>query len=133
MTYSVDTNVLLRFLVKDDSRKAQQVNRLIQAARGGKKNLLIETAVIIEIAYVLDRYYKLSKGQVCEKLRSVLALSFVEIPDRDELSEATEVYATHGVDFIDALLFIRALRNGRQLLSYDSGFDKLTPKLRHEP
>jgi predicted nucleic-acid-binding protein len=130
MNYSVDTNIFLRFLQQDDPQKAERVKKIFGQAQIGKQHLIVEPFIIIELTYALSSYFKLPKSEICQKIRSILTLSFLDIHDRKELSEAIDVFEKHGVDFMDALLFVRTIKKDTtKILSFDKDFAKLTPNL----
>ena len=59
----IDTNYLLRFLLKDiDSQYLEAKKLLLQAARGEKK-VITSTIVFFELFWVLKSYYKKDKTE----------------------------------------------------------------------
>lgn len=131
--YSVDTNIFLRFLIEDDKQKTKKVKTWFKNAQKGKCVLVVEPFVIVEAAHMLSRYYKLPKLKVCELLRGILGLEFLLMDYRIDLARAIDVYEGAGIDFVDALLYVRAKEKKASLLSFDSDFTKLTPNLYTEP
>ncbi len=132
-TYSVDTNIFLRYLIGDDKQKRRKVKTWFEKARKGKYSLVVEPFVIVEVAHMLSRYYKLPKQNVCELLRGILGLEFLLMDYRIDLARAIDMYESAGIDFVDALLYVRAKEKKANLLSFDSDFDKLTPNLHTQP
>lgn len=134
MTVSVDTNVFLRFFVQDDPEKATKVRKVFERAKEGTIELVTEPFIIIELAYAFSSYFKLPKNEICDKLRSILTLPFITVREREDIATALNVYEEHGVDFIDAFLFVKTKKKEKMtILSFDKDFDKLTPQLRTEP
>ena len=58
---SVDTNILLRLLIKDDDIKKKACERLLEKAKRKEIHLYILPIVIMEIVWVLEKYYKLDR------------------------------------------------------------------------
>lgn len=134
MTYQIDTNVFLRFIVEDDKKKAEKVKRFFEKAeKDGGIKIVAEPYVLVELAHVLSSYFKLPKSEVCEKIKSVLFMPFIEIPGRVKFAQGLEIYEKYGVDLVDALIYVSALDNNRKILSFDLDFDKMSPNLRLEP
>ncbi|MCY3638727.1 MAG: PIN domain-containing protein, partial [Chloroflexi bacterium] len=50
----LDTNVILRYLTKDDEAKAEACYELFEQARQGDKALFTCEAIIAEVVYVLS-------------------------------------------------------------------------------
>ena len=49
----IDTNVLLRIILKDDPKQLAQITDLLEQAEAGKVNLYCKTISIFEIIFVL--------------------------------------------------------------------------------
>ena len=50
----LDTNVILRYLTKDDEAKAEACYRLFQRMRHGEEEVLTCEAIVSEVVYVLS-------------------------------------------------------------------------------
>jgi predicted nucleic-acid-binding protein len=68
----VDTNVFIRFFIKDDSEKAKGLQRLIHRARKGELTLYIIPVVVLEIVWVLEKVYKWPRRKVSELIQALL-------------------------------------------------------------
>ncbi|MFH1568027.1 MAG: type II toxin-antitoxin system VapC family toxin [Gemmatimonadota bacterium] len=94
---AIDTNVLVRFLVRDDARQAQGARRLIE---GGPvwltKTVLLETEWVLRYAYGLDR------DAVAEALIKMCGLPQVVVEDPEAVVQAL-AWLGEGLDFADAL------------------------------
>lgn len=130
----VDTNIFLRFLLKDDRKKAGRCKKLFEKAKEGKVKLFTSDLVIAEVVWTLESFYKLGKKEVSENVRRLLTLKNLGIPGASLLIEALVIYEEKNVDFIDAYNYILMLHGGvESVASYDTDFDKLPGVLRQEP
>jgi predicted nucleic acid-binding protein len=130
----VDTNIFLRFLLKDDRKKAEHCKNLFEKAEKGKIKIFTSDLVIAEVIWTLESFYKLSKKEVSEKVRQMLTLKNLGIPGASLLIEALVIYEEKNVDFIDAYNYILMLNGGlERIASYDTDFDKLYGLKRQEP
>ena len=50
---TIDSNVFLRFITKDDERKARKVFRLFEQVSCGEVELFVLEVVIAEVIYIL--------------------------------------------------------------------------------
>lgn len=102
MRYLLDANVVLRFLLADDSRQSPQTRDLFAwaEARGGV--LRLSGATLAETTWVLRSYYKFERVEIARRLRGVLLHPGV-ISD-PVLLAALDFYEKHTVDFLDCLL-----------------------------
>ena len=58
----LDTNVILRYLTKDDEAKAEASYRLFQRVKRGDEEVLTCEAVVSEVVYVLSKAPEKSRG-----------------------------------------------------------------------
>jgi predicted nucleic-acid-binding protein len=94
---AVDTNVIVRYLTRDD---AEQFARTIAII--GRVDVYICTTVLLEAEWVLRRSYGFSRDRVVQALAAVAALPRVTLEDGALLATALD-WAARGMDFADAL------------------------------
>jgi len=61
---ALDTNVLIRFLVRDDEEQFERAERLIRRAARAGEPVFISLLVLLETEWVLRSRYKLSKAEI---------------------------------------------------------------------
>ncbi|WP_078555265.1 PIN domain-containing protein [Bacillus alkalicellulosilyticus] len=101
--FLVDTNVLVRLLVKDDPIKFNTIVRLVEKVDKNEISLVIPTVVIAECCWLLRSFYKLEKQQISEYLLDVIESENVEV-EEENVGIALKMFADKNVDFADALL-----------------------------
>ncbi len=122
---AVDTNILLRLLVRDDGRQAAAAEDLLRRSAGSA--ILIPDLVLAELVWTLLRLYGYSRGATVEALRYLAGLADVEFEDRDRVERAMQLFEDGG-DFADALLADIARSHGAsQLASFDAGLARAFP------
>ena len=99
----VDTNVFLRHFIRDDSEKAQALDRLRAKARRGEIRLVLLPIVFLELGWVLEKFYRLKREEVATYLEAVLSTPEIKVVMQDMLSEALVLYR-EGVKLGDAVL-----------------------------
>jgi predicted nucleic acid-binding protein len=133
----VDTNVFLRYLTNDDPIKAQACRRLFQEAEQGREQLTTCEAVVGEVLYVLcsPRLYRLSHPDAVARLRPLVTLRELHLPQKQLYLRALDVFASHPfLDIEDALIIAHMERRGvENLLSYDTDFDRVVGVTRRDP
>lgn len=130
----LDSNVFLRPIIKDNSRKVEECEFLFgeikqDAIKGFTSNL-----VLAEIAWVCKSFYKLDKGIIAEALKRILSSTNIKIINNFNTYLAIEIYKKHNVKFIDALIASNPQIQNKEMIvvSYDKDFDKLDI-IRKEP
>jgi predicted nucleic-acid-binding protein len=96
---AVDTNVLVRYAVKDD----REQTAVATAFLAGNRCFVLRT-VLLELVWVLSSPagYALSRETVHERLLHILGLPEIETEDAANVAQALTWYAG-GMDFADAL------------------------------
>ena len=82
--------------------------------------------MIAEIAWVLSSYYNEPVSEAVQKLRLILCFKGLEIPDKDNLLLACQIWEAKKVDFIDAYIAAWLADNRiKQIYSFDKDFDRI--------
>ena len=96
---AVDTNVLVRYAVKDERHQAALATEFLSRNR-----CFVLKTVILELAWVLSSPsgYDLPRKTVHERLLHILGLPDIETEDATNVAQALSWYAD-GMDIADAL------------------------------
>lgn len=99
----LDTNVLARYYIDDDTDSQAQSQRLAsRRLLDSGQPLMVSKSVLLELEWVMRGYYRFSSAQVLAVLRHLLKLPHVTIEDRESVQRALS-NCEAGVDFADAL------------------------------
>ena len=98
----LDTNVFLRFYLRDDKAKAERCKGLLKSVASGKKRAMTSTMVIAEIVWVLERTYRRPRRDVADFVLSLLAVPHLHLAEKAILGSALTTYVSSKADFIDA-------------------------------
>ena len=134
----LDTNVILRYLTRDDEAKAAACYELFQQAQRGEEELLTCEAIVTEVVYVLCSQrapYRLSHEEIRARLVPILMLRGLRLPQKRVYIRALDLYAASPfLDFEDALAVAHMERQGvAEIVSYDRDFDLVVEVQRVEP
>ncbi len=96
---AVDTNILVRYAVKDDRRQTVAATEFLK-----NNACLILKTVLLELAWVLSSAsgYNLPRTVVIERLRHICGLATLTVEDAVLVAQAINWYE-QGMDFADAL------------------------------
>jgi len=100
----LDTNVVLRFLVRDDHIQAERSARVIRQAVARREPVFLNPIVLVEMVWVLGSSYKYARADIAGALDDLLDADGLDVPDRDAVRAAVEDYRTSKADFADALI-----------------------------
>ena len=108
----IDTNLLIRYLVNDDSRKAQIVDTLLKKAGKGDVQVLLPSIVIAELVWVLESFYRMETAEIAELVDAILNTPGLTVSDDSIVRSALKRYRTKGVDLVDAWIAAFAQEKG---------------------
>ena len=134
----LDTNIILRYLTRDDEAKAEGCYQLFQRVKLGEEELFTCEAIVTEVAYVLSSPrapYRLSHEEVRARLLPILTLRGLRLAQKRLYLRALDLYASSSfLDFEDALAVAHMEHQGvSEIVSYDKDFDRITGLRRVEP
>lgn len=127
MSIALDTNVLVRLLVRDDEAQFVAAKRLVDQAAAADQPILIVLCALLETEWVLRSRYKLDKASIKTAFGQLLESRGVTFEHEPTVEEALYVWALHpSADFADCLLLARAAQLGRtRFVTFDAGAAKL--------
>jgi predicted nucleic-acid-binding protein len=122
----IDTNVLMRLLVRDHDGQIRAAERFVNAHCSSDAPGYVSRIVIAEIAWVLKDVYGYDRTQIAGAIRGVLNVSQLEIDSADEVHAAVADYEKSSAGFTDCLV---ARTNASAGCDYTVTFDKKAAKL----
>ena len=99
---AVDTNVVVRYLTRDDAEQFAKASALI-----GSNDVYVCTTVLLETEWVLRRGYRFSRQRIIAALGAFAGLPRVTLEDPGLAAKALD-WTRHGMDFADALHLAKA-------------------------
>jgi len=124
--FIVDTNVFLRFLLKDNKKFYQTASEYFSQAKKKKLILILIPEVIFELDYVLRGVYSLSRKESAEVLQKLVKSPDLEVKNRNNLIEALEEYQKINADLVDLFIAETAKSERAKVVSFDKDFKKIT-------
>ena len=116
---ALDTNVLVRYLVRDDPEQAEAARLLLEDLDSGRPGFICRE-VMMELVWVLERAYKFSRAQIADVLAELIATGGLVIETADEVGRAAISYRQPGVEFSDLMILAAAERTGaRPFYTFD--------------
>ena len=108
---SIDTNVLVRLLVKDDLEQGERAEKVFrQAAEYG--GVWLDRTVLVETVWVLRAAYRFERTAIVEILRRLLETSGVSVEAEGVVRSALSLYETGPADFADSVILESARQAG---------------------
>ena len=122
----VDTNVLVRYLVRDDETQFEKARRLIRREVAAGRGVFVSHLVLLETEWVLRSRYGLPKNLISEAISGLLDATDVRFEDEPAIEEALFTWKDANADFADCLIGARNLRLGcRATATFDAKASRL--------
>src|SRR3990170_2532870 len=109
----VDTNILLRYLVRDDEEKAKQALALLRRVEQGKEKVATSAMVVFEAVFTLEKRYRFPRELIREALLDILSLRGLEFPNKLLYQTVFDLYVDRNISFADA--FNAAYMSSREM------------------
>ena len=99
----LDTNVLVRYIMQDDTKQSALANKLIEGLTEDSPGYLSLVA-IVEMVWVLESAYELTRQQVSAALRNLLSVNVFKVERVAVVASALRTYAEGTADVADCLI-----------------------------
>ena len=117
---ALDTNVLIRFFVRDDEEQARRALKLIETCREEDDSCLICNPVLCEVEWVLESVYRASRADIVAAVRMLQTTPPFVLEDAELVDRALQMYASGKGDLSDYLLGeIASARGARTTYTFD--------------
>jgi len=117
---ALDTNILVRFLVKDDENQSESVYRLFKKAESEKDAFFVPLLVILETVWVLKAVYEISRPDILDAINDILYLPILKFEGQPALKRFLIDAQENSADLSDVLIACSARMSGcKTVLSFD--------------
>ena len=123
---AVDTNVIVRFLVRDDDKQADDARRRLKLAEDRRERLRIPLLVVLETILVLESAYDKSRAEVLDSIRDMRQMPVFEFEGDRVVEGLLNDGPKYKADLADILITHSAETSGCDAgITFDKGAAKL--------
>lgn len=124
---ALDTNVLVRYIVQDDTAQKAAAKRLIKRCVAQGLTLFVPVTVVLELEWVLRSSFEFDKDDVLLTLSSLFSTAELTFESERALEVALHLFRKGSADFADCLHIASAAQAGEQpLWTFDKGAAKVS-------
>ena len=123
---AVDTNVVIRYLTRDDPEQFARASALIH-----NEDVFVCTTVLLECEWVLRGAYRYSRDRIVNALRAFAGLPRITLEDPARAATALNWFGS-GMDFADAL-HLAATDHCEAFVSFDRPLVRLAQRVARMP
>ena len=122
----LDTDVLVRLLVRDDEARFEKARKLILREAIAGRRVFVSQRVLLETEWVLHSRYGLPKNLLIEAVSGLLDATDIRFEDEAAIEEALFIWKDAAADFADCLIGAQNRRPGcRATATFDLKAAKL--------
>jgi len=123
---ALDTNVIVRFLLKDDERQAKIIYRHFKQVEADKEVLFVPLLVVLETIWVLDSVYEISRQEILESLNDLLLMPILHFEAQSAIQGFISSARETRVDLSDLLIAHSSKFSGCEcVLTFDKRATKI--------
>jgi predicted nucleic-acid-binding protein len=116
----IDTNILVRFLVGDDELQAKKVYNIFKKAEASKKELFVPLLVILELIWVLESVYEITRNEILASIGDLLLMPILKFEYQSVLQNFILSARNNRYDLSDLLIAQSAQNQGcKTVITFD--------------
>jgi predicted nucleic-acid-binding protein len=120
----LDTNVLVRYIMQDDTKQSPLATRLIESLTPQSPGF-VPLVSVIELGWVLSSAYELDRNQLVDAFEGLLRTKELVVERAEIVWKALRVLQATNGDFADCLISCSAAAAGCQkTMTFDRGAAK---------
>ena len=119
---SVDTNIVVRYLMDDDTAQSPRARAFVDG-----NPCFLPVTVVLESEWVLRSVYRMPAGMISKALREFMCLPSAIVERREAIAKALDWFE-QGMDFADALHLATA-QDCTGMLTFDRDFIKTAARI----
>ena len=117
---ALDTNALVRFLVRDDERQAETIYRIFKQAESDKEVFFVPLLVVLETVWVLESVYMIPRQEILDSINELLLMPILEFEAQSAILNFVSSAQETKMDLSDLLIAHSAKLSGCEcVLTFD--------------
>lgn len=130
MMIGLDTNVLIRYLTRDDESQYRATMKLLMRKSA---SFFVADLVLVEAGWVLSSLYDWSRDEIADAFTRLLQVHNLQFEDEDRIRHSLAA-VRRGADLSDELLIAMSRNHGcREFATFDSAVAKRHTKFAFVP
>jgi predicted nucleic-acid-binding protein len=122
---ALDTNVLVRFLVKDDEKQAKIAFQVITEAEFKQEALFVPLLVVLETVWVLQSVYEVPDQDIVSAFSGLMQMPVLKFESHQVMQNFISTARADSLDLSDLLIAYSAKISGCQnVLTFDKKASK---------
>lgn len=128
MNCFLDSNIWLRFLLKDKPSSFKNCLKFFEDVESGRIKPYTSTIVLLEVNYILSKFYKLNGRETINTLEGILKTRNLTLIEKTDFKKAFNLHQKYKIKLADCLITTQVPQKA-VLCTYDEDFIKI-PRLK---
>ena len=125
---ALDTNVLVRFLVRDDEHQADKVYGRFKKAEAEKEVFFVSPLVVLELFWVLESVYEVPRENILDAVEALMAMPILDFGIQRVVRNCIIAARDTNMDLADLLIACHAMSSGCDgVITFDKKAAKHAP------
>ncbi len=121
----IDTNILVRFLVGDDTLQSEKAYKLFKKIESRNGVLFVPLLVVLELIWVLESAYEISRADIIESISELLLMPILKFEQQSALQQFTYSAQKNRYDLSDLIIAYSAKEQGcENVITFDKKASK---------
>ena len=121
----VDTNILVRFLTRDDEKQANRVYLFFKNAEEEKKEIFISLLVVLELVWVLESVYEIKRIDILDSINMLIQMPIFKFENVTVIQNFILDAQESKFDLADLLIAQKAKISGcEKIFTFDKNASK---------
>ena len=117
---ALDTNVLVRFLVRDDKRQAETIYRVFKKAESDREVFFVPLLVVLETVWVLESVYEIPRQEMIDSINELILMPILKFETQSAILNFVSSARETKMDLSDLLIAHSAKFSGCEcVLTFD--------------
>jgi len=117
---ALDTNVLVRFLVRDDKLQAETIYRVFKKAESDREVFFVPLLVVLETVWVLESAYKIPRQEILDSVNELILMPILKFETQPAILNFISSARETKMDLSDLLIAHSAKFSGCEcVLTFD--------------
>ncbi|MBU4345100.1 MAG: type II toxin-antitoxin system VapC family toxin [Desulfobacteraceae bacterium] len=117
---ALDTNALVRFLVRDDEQQAETIYRIFKQAESDKEVFFVPLLVVFETIWVLESVYKIARQEILSSINELILMPILEFEAQSAILNSVSSARETKMELSDLLIAHSAKFSGCEcVLTFD--------------
>ena len=121
----LDTNVLIRFLISEKSKKYKRIYTFFESLERADMRVELKLIVLFQVIFVLKSFYCVPKENIVDGLKDILKYKGITVKEKTIVLQTLELWSKRNIEIVGCYLIACLEKDTQNLLySYDRDFDK---------